>query len=185
MACTLTALNSTTGCPDNTGGVQYSYYTLLANIATVTVTGNVITAMTMAGATDWEKLEYDKNDTSYFNEVGARLNDTGALSYAQEALLQFGGFNNSFGAAADNTGDCCQLVFIHVLVNGSRVLQGLELDSTATGGFTGTKLRDTKVTPTFNTNTSAEEAFLQYLVRGTAKKLAPFTTLTDAAIEAL
>jgi hypothetical protein len=60
--------------------------------------------MTMSGATDWEKLEYDKNDTSYFNEVGERLNDTGALAYAQEGLLQFGGFNNSFGAAAGNTG---------------------------------------------------------------------------------
>lgn len=185
MACTLTALNSTTGCPDNTGGVQYSYYTLLANIATVTVTGNVITAMTMNGATDWEKLEYDKNDTSYFNETGGRFNDIGALSYAQEGLLQFGGFNNTFGLASDSTSDCCQLVFIHVLTNGSRVLQGLELDSTVSGGFTGTKIRDTKVTPTFNTNTSAEEGFLQYLIRGTAKKLAPFTTLSDTAIEAL
>ena len=185
MACTLTALNSVTGCPDNTGGIQYSYYTLLANIATVTATNNVITAMTMSGATDWEKLEYDKNDTSYFNETGERLNDVGALAYAQEALLQFGGFNNTFGLAADNTSDCCQLVFIHVLTNGNKVVQGLELDAAATGGFTGTKLRDTKVTPTFNTNTSAEEAFLQYLARGRAKKLAPFTTLTDAAIEAL
>lgn len=185
MACTLTALNSTTGCPDNTGGLQYSYYTLLSNIATVTVTGNVITAMTMNGATDWEKLEYDKNDTSYFNQPGARFNDIGALSYPQEALLQFGGFNATFGAAADATGDCCQLVFIHVLTNGSRVVQGLELDATATGGFTGSKIRDTKVTPTMNSNTAAEEGYLQYLVRGTTKHLAPFTTLSDTAIEAL
>ena len=185
MACALSALNSTTGCPDNTGGIAYSYYTLLANIATVTATNNVISAMTMNGATDWEKLEYDKNDTSYFNQPGQRFNDIGALTYPQEALLQFGGFNNTYGLAADSTGDCCQLVFIHVLTNGSRVVQGLELDATATGGFTGTKIRDTKVTPTQNSNTAAEEAFLQYLIRGTAKKLAPFTTLTDTAIEAL
>ena len=185
MACTLTALNSTTGCPDNTGGLQYSYYTLLANIATVTVTGNVITAMTMNGAVDWEKLSYDKNDTSYFNQVGARFNDIGAVSYPQEALLQFGGISNTFGVAADNTGDCCQLVFIHILTNGQFIVQGLEIDAAATGGFTGTKLRDTKVTLTQNSNTAAEEAYLQYLIRGTSKHLAPFTDLTDAEIVAL
>ena len=69
--------------------------------------------------------------------------------------------------------------------NGQIAVQGLEVDAAATGGFTGTKIRDTKVTPTQSSNTSAEEAFLQYLVRGSAKKLAPFTTLTDSAIEAL
>lgn len=185
MACALTALNSTTGCPDNTGGLQYSYYTLLENIASVTATGNLITAITMSGATDWEKLEYDKNDTSYFNQPGARLNDIGALTYPQEALLQFGGFTAAYGLAADATGDCCRLVFIHVLTNGQRVVQGIELDAAATGGFTGSKIRDTKVTPTQNSNTAAEEAFLQYLVRGTTKHLAPFTDLTDAEIEAL
>ncbi len=185
MACALTALNSTTGCPDNTGGLQYSYYTLLANIASVTATNNLITAITMSGATDWEKLEYDKNDTSYFNQPGARFNDIGVLSYPAEALLQFGGFNAAYSLAADSTGDCCNLVFIHVLTNGQRVVQGIELDAAATGGFTGSKIRDTKVTPTQNTNTAAEEAFLQYLIRGTTKKLAPFTDLTDAEIEAL
>lgn len=185
MACALTALNSTTGCPDNTGGLQYSYYTLLENIASVTATDNLITAITMSGATDWEKLEYDKNDTSYFNQPGARLNDIGALTYPQEALLQFGGFTAAYGLAADATGDCCRLVFIHVLTNGQRVVQGIELDAAATGGFTGSKIRDTKVTPTQNSNTAAEEAFLQYLVRGTTKHLAPFTDLTDAEIEAL
>ncbi len=185
MACALTALNSTTGCPDNTGGIQYSYYTLIENIASVTATDNLITAITMSGATDWEKLEYDKNETSYFNQPGERVNDIGALRYPQEALLQFGGFNAAYALAADSTSDCCKLVFIHVLTNGQRVVQGIELDAAATGGFTGTKIRDTKVTPTMNSNTAAEEAFLQYLVRGTSKKLAPFTDLTDAEIEAL
>ena len=79
----------------------------------------------------------------------------------------------------------CQLVFLHVLTNGQIAVQGLEIDANATGGFTGTKIRDTKVTPTQSSNTSAEEAFLQFLVRGTSKHVAPFTDLTPAEIEAL
>lgn len=185
MACTPTALNSVTGCADKTGGIQYSYYTELANIATITATGNLITAMTMDSTGLWKKLEYDRNDSSYYNQPGQRYNDIGALTYPQEALLQFGGFTAAYGLAADGTSDCCQLVFIHVLTSGDRVIQGLEIDASATGGFTGTKVRDTKVTPTQNSNTSAEEAYLQYLVRGTSKKLSPFTDLTDAEIEAL
>lgn len=185
MACTLTAVNSTTGCPDNTGGIQYSYYTLLSNIASVTATNNLITAITMSGSTDWEKLEYDKNETSYFNQTGERVNETGAHRVVQEALLQFGGFAAAYGLAADATTDCCKLVFIHVLTNGERVVQGLELDAAATGGFTGSKIRDTKVTANQNSNTAAEEAWMQYFVRGTAKHMAPFTDLTDTEIEAL
>lgn len=185
MACALTALNSTTNCPDNTGGLQYSYVAKLSDITAITNTANLITAFTMASTGLWKKLQYDKNDTSYFNQPGARLNDIGALSYQQEALLQFGGFNAAADLITDAAAECCQLVFIHVLTNGQFAVQGLEVDAAATGGFTGTKLRDTKITPTQNSNTAAEEAFLQFLVRGTSKHLAPFTDLTAAEIEAL
>jgi hypothetical protein len=185
MACTLTALNSLTGCPDNTGGLQYSYVAKLSDITAVTNTANLITALTMSTTGLWKKLQYDKNDTLYFNQPGQRLNDTGALTYPQESLLQFGGFNAAADLIADGVADCCQLVFLHVLTNGQIAVQGLEIDANATGGFTGTKIRDTKVTPTQSSNTSAEEAFLQFLVRGTSKHVAPFTDLTPAEIEAL
>jgi len=185
MACTLTALNSITGCPDNTGGLQYSYVANLSDITSIANTANLITAFTMDSVGLWKKLEYDKNDTSYFNQVGGRFNDIGALSYPQEALLQFGGFNAAADLIADGASDCCQLVFIHVLTNGQIVVQGLEVDAAAVGGFTGTKIRDTKVTPSQNSNTAAEEAWLQFLVRGTSKHVAPFTDLTPTEIEAL
>lgn len=185
MACTLTALNSVTGCPDNTGGLQYSYVANLSDIASITATGNLITAMTMDSTGLWKKLQYDKNDTSYFNQPGARFNDIGALTYPQEALLQFGGFNAAADLIADGAAECCQLVFIHVLTNGQLVVQGLEIDAAAVGGFTGTKIRDTKITPSQLSNTTADEASLQYLIRGTSKHVAPFTDLTPTEIEAL
>lgn len=186
MACALLALNSTTGCPDNEGGVQYSYVAKLdTDLTAITVTSGQISAMTMASTGLWKKLQYDKDGTAYFNATGERINDTGSLRYAQEGNIKFGGFSQAYKAWADDAGDCCKLVFIHVLTNGALVLQGIEIDATATGGFTGTKSQDTKITPSMLAGTSDEDARLEILIRGRSKKLAPFTTLTPAAIELL
>jgi hypothetical protein len=185
MACALTALNSTTGCPDNEGGVQYSYVAKLEDITGITVTSEIISAITMSTTGLWKKLQYDKDSTAYFNQVGERINDTGPLRYNAEALLKFGGFSSSYKTFADGMGDCCKLVFIHVMTNGALVIQGLEIDAGATGGFTGTKSADTKATPTMSGDTANAEARLEVLVRGRSKKLAPFTDLTPTEIEAL
>lgn len=185
MACALVALDSTSGCPDNEGGLQHTYVTKLSDITAITVVSNAISAITMASTGLIKKLVYDKNETSYFNQVGERTNETGALKYAAEAFLSFGGMSTTYKTFADDMGDCCKLVFLHVLANGNIVVQGLEIDSGATGGFTGTKVRDTKVVPSQQGGTAAEESRLEILVRGRSKKLAPFTTLTQAAIEAL
>lgn len=185
MACALVALNSTTACPDNTGGLDYSYVCKLSDITAITVTSGIITALTMSTTGLFKKLQYDKNDTSRFDQVGERTNETGALRYNAEAFLQFGGMSSSYKSWADNAGDCCALVFIHVLTNGNLVIQGIEIDSAATGGFTGTKIRDTKIVPSQMGGTAAEEARLEVLVRGRSKHQAPFTDLTPAEIEAL
>lgn len=185
MACALAALNSTTGCPDNEGGLQHSYACKLADISAVTVTSGVITALTMASSGLFKKLVYDKNETSRFDQVGERTNEVGALRYNAEAFLSFGGMTESYKAWADDAADCCQLVFIHVLTNGKRVIQGIEIDASATGGFTGTKVRDTKIVPSQYSGTAADEARLEVLIRGRSKKQAPFTDLTDTEIEAL
>lgn len=185
MACALVALDSTSGCPDNEGGLQHSYVCKLSDITAVTVTSGVISAVTMSTTGLFKKLVYDKNETSYFNQVGERTNETGALKYAAEALLTFGGMSSTYKSFADDMGDCCKLVFFHVLTNGAIVIQGIEIDTGASGNFTGTKVRDTKVVPSQQGGTAAEEARLEILVRGRSKKLAPFTSLTQAAIEAL
>jgi hypothetical protein len=185
MACALVALDSTTGCPDNEGGLQYSYVCKIENITSITVVSGIITVFTMATTGLWKKLVYDKNETSKFDQVGERTNEVGSLKYTAEAFMSFGGMSAAYKAFADDMADCCKLVFFHVLANGSYVIQGIEIDSTATGGFTGTKVRDTKVVPSQMGGTAAEEARLEILVRGRSKKLAPFTSVTPAAIEAL
>ncbi len=185
MACAIAALNSTSGCPDNEGGLQYSYACKLTDITAITTSSGVITNFTMSTTGLWKKLVYNLDETSYFNQQGERTNETGALKYQQEALLKFGGMSSAYKSFADDIADCCKLVFVHVLTNGSRVIQGLEIDSAAVGGFTGTKVRDTLVVPSQMGGTAAEESRLEILIRGKGKKLAPFTTITDTAIEAL
>lgn len=185
MACALVPLNSTTGCPDNEGGLQYSYVCKLSDITSITVASGIITAFSMSTTGLWKKLQYDKDETSYFNQTGERTNEIGALKYNAEAFLKFGGYSSAYKAWADDAADCCLLVFYHVMTNGTYVIQGLEIDAGATGGFTGTKVRDTKITPSSMGGTAAEDSRLEVLVRGRSKKQAPFTSVTPAAIEAL
>ena len=185
MACALVALNSTTGCPNNEGGLTHSWVCKLSDITAITVVSDVITNMTMSTTGLWKRLDYDKNETSKFDQTGERTNDIGGLKYTAEAFLSFGGISSTYKSWADNAADCCQLVFIHVTTSGQRLVQGIEIDAAATGGVTGTKVRDTKITPSQFSGTAAEEARLEVLVRGRTRLLAPFTSLTDIAIAAL
>lgn len=185
MACGFTALNSTTGCPDNEGGVQYSFVAKLEDITAVTVSSGQISNFTMASTGLWKKLEYDKDGTSFFNQTGSRTNDTGAHKFDAESFMKFGGMSQTYKAWADDAIDCCKVVIIHVMTNGTRRVQGIEIDSAAVGGFTGTKSRDTKMTVNDMGGTTEEEARIEVSTKGRSKKLAPFTTLTDTAIAAL
>ena len=185
MACALVALDSTTGCDTNEGGLTHSYVCKLENITAITLTTGVISAITMASTGLWKKLKYDLDETSYFNETGSRNNDTGPVRLAQEAFMKFAGNDQAYKTFSDDASECCKLVFIHVHVNGSRRVQGIEIDSSATGGFTGSKIRDTKITPNHMSGTGAEESRFELFVRGTTRKAAPYTSLTDSAIEAL
>ena len=185
MACALIDLDSTTGCNANEGGLTHSYVCKLSDISAVTITGDIISAITMASTGLWKKLQYDLDETSYFNETGARNNETGPVRLTQESFMKFGGLVKDYKEFSDDASECCKLVFIHVGVNGARRVQGLELDTSATGNFTGSKIRDTKITPNHLSGTGAEEARFEVFARGITRKAAPYTDLTDTEIEAL
>lgn len=185
MACALDDLDSTTGCNQNEGGLTHSYVAKLSDISAITVTSGIISAMTMASTGLWKKLQYDLDETSYFNETGARNNDTGPVRMTQESFMKFGGLVNAYKEFSDDASECCKLVFIHVHVNGARRVQGLEIDTSATGNKTGSKIRDTKITPNHFSGTGAEEARFEVFARGITRKAAPYTDLTDTEIEAL
>lgn len=182
MACSTTALNAVTGCTDDAGGIVRSWYCLLSDITAVTLTSNVISNFTMSTTGLWKPLVYDKDDTAYYNEVGARNN--GRFSATQTAFLKFKGMSQAYITAANASKDCCNIVCIHVFANGTRHVQGIEIDATATGGFVGSRL-DTRITPSKYSDTGANQSRLEYLIEGQANTLCPTTDLTDSEIAAL
>jgi hypothetical protein len=183
MPCDVVALNSAGACTPSEGGIQYSYYVSAEYVTAVTVATGVISTFTMSSAGKWKKLVPDADRTSSFNQTGERTNNR--LRYVQALFLKFAGLSSVLKSTTDTAASCCQLIFVHVMTNGARIVQGIEIDSAATGGFTVNKLEPTKLTPSAISDTAENEARHEWNAGGITKSLAPYTTLTDSAIEAL
>lgn len=183
MPCDVVALNSASACTPSEGGVQYSHYVSAEYITAITVSAGVISGFTMSTTGKWKKLVPDSDRTSFFNQTGERTNLR--LRYVQALFIKFAGLSSVLKSTTDLAAACCQLVFVHVMTNGARIVQGIEIDSAATGGFTVNKLQPARLTPNALSDTAENEARHEWNVDGITKSLAPYTTLTDTAIEAL
>lgn len=183
MASGLTSLNSTgTDCSAAEGGIIRSYGCKLADISSVTVTSNVISNFTMASTGLWKEYKYDRDATANFNQAGA-LNGN-KFSVEQTAFMKFKGITSAYILAANTAKDCCDVVFIHVLASGTKVVQGLEFLA-ATGSPEPSINRSTRIVPTINSDTSANEARMEFSIAGSTNTFSQTTSLTDAAILAL
>jgi hypothetical protein len=182
MACTITDFSVDTTCSGDEGGVIKTFYTKLENISAITVASGIITGFTMASTGLWKTLVYDKDDTAYFNQVGARAN--GRYSVTQTAFLKFKGLQSTHLSLGNAIKDCCSIVAIHVASNGTRMVQGIEIDASATGGFRSSR-KETRITPTANTDTGANQSRLELTIEGEANELTTTTDLTDTEILAL
>jgi hypothetical protein len=182
MACGLTGINSVTDCTVNYGGIVKSYGCKLADITSVTITSGEISNFTMASTGLWKEYIYDADGTANYNQVGSVNNNR--FSNEQTAFMKFKGITAAYVAAANTAKDCCDVVFIHVLASGARLVQGFELLS-ATGAPSRTANRSTRIIPTINSDTTQNEARMEYAITGNANSFSMSTTLNDAAIEAL
>ena len=182
MTCDLVGIGSVGDCTPNEGGIVKSFATKLSNITNVTLTSGVISNFTMSATGLWEEYIYDKDATANFNQVGS-LNGN-RFSVEQTAFLKFKGISQAYIAAANKAAICCNTVWIHVLSNGVRLVQGLEFLE-ATGAPEGTKNRQTRIVPTVNTDTSANESRVEYTIAGNANTFTNTTSLSDSAILAL
>lgn len=182
MACEIVGINTVTDCVGNEGGIIRSFATKLANITSVTITSGVISNFTMSSTGLWEEFVYDLDATANFNQVGSLNNNR--FSVEQTAFMKFKGISQTYIDAANKAKDCCDTVWIHVLSNGTRLVQGFEY-LTATGAPTATINRPTRITPTVNTDTSANEARTEYTVAGNANTFTNTTSMSNSAILAL
>lgn len=181
--CSLVGISTVEDCNANEGGIIKSYATKLSAIASVTLTSGVVSSFTMSGGTgQWEKYEYSLDGTANFNEVSTLTNNRNTVE--QTAFMKFPGNNQAYHDAANKAKACCDVVFIHILANGTRVVQGLEY-LLATGAPQRTIGRSTRIVPTISSDTTANESRMEWTVAGNANTFTMTTSLTDAAIEAL
>ena len=170
------------GCA-TTGGLQYSYLVEAKYISAITVTADVITGITMTDVGKWVRWDPDKDNTANFQETGNR--STNRRSYAQTAFYKFAGVNSAFKVAVNNIVQTCDVVAIHVYTNGTRVVQGLEIDDAETSGFSLTKIQQTLLQTNQLSGTTNEDSRHELSLVGEANIPCAPTDLTNAAIEAL
>lgn len=181
----------TSVCASAQGGVSHFYAAPAAAITAVTVgTGanaGIVTGITVTGGPGvFKRFAPTKNQTAFFNQTGERPNEfSGTHIIRQELFAQFSGIDKTRIDAMEALKDCCQLVAIVVTNTGTRLIMGLELDSTATGGFVLSRESSCRATTSILTDTSANEARAELRLTSATIKFSPTTNMTDAAIEAL
>lgn len=182
MACTLVGINSVVDCAANFGGIVKSYACKLADITTVTLTSGVISNFTMASTGAWKEYVYTADGTANFVQTGSINNNRFSIEHV--AFMKFKGITQATIDASNKAAECCDVVFIHVCANGTRLVQGLETIA-ATGAPVRSANRTTRIVPTLNTDTTANEARTEWTVSGNSNTFTMTTSLTDAAIAAL
>jgi hypothetical protein len=177
-------ISSQTSCePD--GGLAYSYVAPLKYVSAITVTSNVITGITMSQAGEWVRYDYDSDGTSVYAQPGTRDANGRGKTFAQQADIKFGGITTAYITAANAAGLKCPVVAIHVLNNGVRLVQGLEQQAGATGGFVKSKVLEALVIPSMTSGLSTESSNMTFAITSTSRSLSMPTDLTDSEIEAL
>ena len=182
MACSLVNISAQTDCNANQGGIVKSFITSFENITSVTITSGVISNFTMASTGLWVEYDYTKDASANFAQVGTLNGNRSTVE--QTAFMKFGGLSAAYVAAANNAKDCCQLVAVHVLANGVRLVQGIESQS-ATGAPASSANRNTRIAVSMLTDTSQNEARMEFTMAGNQNTFALTTSLSDSAILAL
>ena len=183
MACEIIGIDTSALDCANDGGITKAYMCKLSDITAITVTSNVISGFTMASTGLWIEFVPDANQTAYFNEEGSITNDR--HSNETTGFMQFQGVTNTYITNANKLKDCCDLVIIWVMTNGTRRVQGIEYDTTAVGNIARSKNRRTRAAIRILSDTAANGSRMEYTITGNNKDFSMPTSLTDSAIEAL
>lgn len=184
MPAQLVDINPNVGASCNpTGGISYSWLAEAKFITAITIAAGILTNFTMTTTGKWKKYSYDRDATANYNQTPNRTGKR--RTYTQVAFMKFGVIDSPITIAANDAILTCDVVAIHVLVSNTRLVQGLEEDAAATGGFILTRVLQTLLMAGQNTDTSANEARTEFTLQGEANTLSLVTTLTDTAILAL
>ena len=168
-----------TGCGQG-GGVLHSYGVDNQWITAVTVgASNEITGFTMSDTGKWGKYTYDDDDAvAAYTETS---NDNGTVT--QQLTANFNGLSQAKIKALNDAKACCGTTWVHVLNDGTRIVQGIQVDTAGNWAFANSKA---VVRPASNTQTRTDTNPIATVnINSEAAQLSVPTTVNDAAIEAL
>lgn len=183
MPAQLVALNQSGTTCDATGGIVYSWLVEAKYVTAITVTAGVISNFTMSTPGKWVKYSYDTDSSANYAQTPNRNGKR--RTYQQVAFMKFAAIDSALIIAATNAVLTCDIIAIHVLVNGLRMVQGLNIDAAAAGGYSLSKIQQTLLMAGAFTDTSGNESRVEFTLQGEDNTLSPTTTLNDAAIAAL
>lgn len=181
MACTLIPMDGSEGCAESDGGLRVSYVAPCEAIDDFTFTGNVVSAITMAGGASFSKFLYDDDGTSSYNQEGERTNNRHVFN--QTMTGKFSGLDEDKTDAGNAIRKCCCLIAVHFFNNGKAFIQGIQKDPDSTDWTLAR--RKAKATVSAMSDTDENEDRLDLQIISQAKFLSPATSLDEGAIEAL
>lgn len=183
MAATLVPLNQASlSCAAN-GGYTSIWIAEKKYISAITVASGVITNFTMTTTGKWNKWEPDLDNTANYAQNGNRTGKN--RNYTQIGFAKFGGIDATMVLNTQNAVQVCDVVAVYVLPNGTRLVQGIEIDAAATGGFTSSKIEQTLLIANVLTDTAQNENRTEFTIQGIAALPSSTTTVTDSAFAAL
>lgn len=184
MACTPVALSSSTTCETSIGGMLYAYYCKWSEITSFTVTTKAISAIVMNTTGSWKKWAPTRDSTAFFNSTGVDASKS-SFQYDQECFMKFAGISLAAVKAANDMTQCCDLVGIIFMNDGSVILQGVELNSALTGVIQSKEAA--RFVPSVLSGAGDEESKVEFRVKSKAKSIAiaDNSAITSTYVEAL
>jgi hypothetical protein len=180
----ITALSNALADCNAAGGTIRSWFVEAKFVTAVAVTADVITGFTMTTTGKWKRWDYALDNTAKYTQTVNRSGNRRTIG--QSMNCRFNGVDATINKAAADAMGTCDIIAIHVLPNGVRLVQGLELDPGATGLYIlNAGGERTLIQPTVDTDVATGESSIAFLISGTANNVSPTTTITDAALAAL
>jgi hypothetical protein len=178
-------MNTLTAACVNAGGINYLWVVEAKYISAIAVTADVITGFTMTETGKWKRWNFSLDNTANYNQVANRNGNR--RTETQTGFVRWTGIDATLNKAAADAMLTCEVVVIYVTPNGQpRLVQGLEIDASAVGGFVLSAGGErTLLLPSVNTDVSQGESRIEMTIQGVANNLSPSTTLTDSALAAL
>lgn len=184
MACSPVAYSAATNCEPSVAGLLYSYFCKYSDITSFTVTSNVISAIVMVTTGSWKAWKPSRDSTAYFNATGEATTKN-SFQFNQAAYLKFAGIGSAAVKAANAMINCCDLVGIHFLNDGTVLLSGVEFTSAGTGIVQSKEAA--RFVPSILSGSGDEESKVEVLVNSKAKNqaVADPSIITEAYVIAL